>query len=269
MINPDLFQFAYVPGWFEHLDMLADMALSEPWRYRNDFPGRKNTRTPILDKYINYVFKNQAYEHRNATSPTEADALFLIRNEYAVFNTGLLSRYLKPIYAYFEKNKREGYIHEWYFKGFVDDASTQLKYIHPLPAKPFSNLQYGVISFIANWPLRVNVNHILNDPENLERIPQQFRTLGNLSLLLETSVELMRRLSGIMPSLIVAQVYQGRIQYLMPLCLSDPNRPDLAMTVTPLEGYYLCSTCLTLEMAYSNARLLAQPTAPWLTALVE
>ncbi|MDL2205379.1 DUF3825 domain-containing protein [Eubacteriales bacterium OttesenSCG-928-N13] len=269
MINPDLFQFAYVPGWFEHLDMLAEMALPEPWRYRNDLSGRKNTRTPILEKYINYVFKSQAYEHRNAVSTGDADDFFLLRNEYAVFNTGLLSRYLKPIYAYFEKNKREGYMHDWCFRGFVDDASTQLKYIHPLPHKPFSGLQHGVISFIANWPLRVNVKHILSDPDNLERIPHRFREFGNLSLLLETSVEMMRRYAMVMPSLIVAQVYQGQIQYLMPLCLSNPDEPDLAMTVTPLDGYYLCSTCLTLEMAYSNARLLAKPTAPWLTELVE
>lgn len=34
-----------------------------------------------------------------------------------------------------------------------------------------------------------------------------------------------------------------------------------------MDGYYLGNTCLTLEMAYLNARLLARPTARWLAEL--
>ena len=41
------------------------------------------------------------------------------------------------------------------------------------------------------------------------------------------------------------------------------------MTISRMEGFYAGNTCLTLEMAYSNARLLAVPTAPWLAELVE
>lgn len=40
------------------------------------------------------------------------------------------------------------------------------------------------------------------------------------------------------------------------------------MTLTVMDGYYLGNTCLTLEMAYLNARLLARPAAAWLTRLV-
>ena len=32
---PDLFSFAYVPNWYSQLDMLAEMALPEPWRFKN------------------------------------------------------------------------------------------------------------------------------------------------------------------------------------------------------------------------------------------
>ena len=60
----------------------------------------------------------------------------------------------------------------------------------------------------------------------------------------------------------------GGVQYLLPVCLTDMERPDLAMTLTIMDGYYLGNTCLTLEMAYLNARLLARPVAPWLTGLV-
>ena len=47
------------------------------------------------------------------------------------------------------------------------------------------------------------------------------------------------------------------------------ERPDLAMALSIMEGYYIGHTCLTLEMAYQNARLLARPTARWLAELVE
>ena len=36
-----------------------------------------------------------------------------------------------------------------------------------------------------------------------------------------------------------------------------------------MDGYYIGHTCLTVQMAYQNARLLARPTAEWLTQLVE
>lgn len=32
---PDLFSFAYVPGWYCQLNELAGLALLEPWRFRN------------------------------------------------------------------------------------------------------------------------------------------------------------------------------------------------------------------------------------------
>lgn len=61
---------------------------------------------------------------------------------------------------------------------------------------------------------------------------------------------------------------RARMQYLLPICLTDMEKPDLAMTLTIMDGYYLGNTCLTLEMACLNARLLVRPTAPWLSELV-
>lgn len=86
---------------------------------------------------------------------------------------------------------------------------------------------------------------------------------------LETAVELARRKAVVEPSIVVPQGYQGRVQYLLPICLTDMEQPDLAMTLTIMDGYYLGNTCLTLEMAYLNARLLSRPVAHWLTDIVE
>ena len=100
-------------------------------------------------------------------------------------------------------------------------------------------------------------------------VPESIRTAWNLPLLLETAVELARRKALTDWSLAVPQMFQGRVQYLLPIHLTNMERPDLAMALSILDGYYIGHTCLTLEMAYQNARLLARPTAGWLTQLVE
>lgn len=133
----------------------------------------------------------------------------------------------------------------------------------------FSGIREIGINFNPEWPIRVNVNHILGDEENLERIPAKIRKTKNLPLLFETAVELGRRKSVIEPGLVVPQGYQGRVQYLLPVYLTNMQKPDLAMTLTVMDGYYLGNTCLTLEMAYLNARVVARPMAPWLTELVK
>lgn len=62
-------------------------------------------------------------------------------------------------------------------------------------------------------------------------------------------------------------MFQGRVQYLLPIHLTNMERPDLAMALSIMDGYYIGHTCLTLEMAYQNARLLPDH-GWWLTQLV-
>ena len=78
---------------------------------------------------------------------------------------------------------------DWYFRGFSDEISPWLKYVSPLPKKPsYYMTQYGV-NYNPEWPIRVNVDHILGDEENLSRLPAAIRDARNLPLLLETAVE--------------------------------------------------------------------------------
>lgn len=64
----------------------------------------------------------------------------------------------------------------------------------------------------------------------------------------------------------VPQYYKGKIQLLIPICLIRENVPDLALVVSKNEAgnQYLGHTCLTLDMAYNNARLIARPDSLWL-----
>ena len=158
---------------------------------------------------------------------------------------------------------------EWYFRGFCDELSPWLRYIQPLPLKPSYYTAKRGAGFNPDWPIRVNVEHILGDTENLERIPAKIRKAKNLPLLFETAVELGRRRAVVEPGLVVPQGYQGKIQYLLPVYLTNMKKPDLVMTLEVMDGYYMGHTCLTLEMAYLNARVVARPLVPWLTELVK
>jgi len=99
-------------------------------------------------------------------------------------------------------------------------------------------------------------------------LPVEVQRAKNLSLLLETAVELARRKASFVPGIVVPQGHQGKVQFLLPLCLLDTEQIDLAMTLTSMDGYYLGYTCLTLKIAYVNARLISRPVAPWLLELV-
>ena len=51
ILMPDLFSFAYVPNWYSQLDMLAEMALPEPWRFKNPIYLTKNPDTTRKNGY--------------------------------------------------------------------------------------------------------------------------------------------------------------------------------------------------------------------------
>ena len=197
MIAPDLFEFAYVPDWYGHLAELERLALPESWRFRKPSRETENTETPILERYIHTIFRKQVIDFNSESDPRKADSIFHLENECVCFHTGLYTPQYKGIYGYFERNNFSDSLRDWYFRGFCDELSPKLRYIEPLPQKPVYHMAQSGINFNPEWPIRVNVNHILGDEENLERIPAKIRKVKNLPLLFETAVELGRRKSFI------------------------------------------------------------------------
>ena len=59
-------------------------------------------------------------------------------------------------------------------------------------------------------------------------------------------------------------ITSGTIQLLIPLCLAAQDTADLAIVVEDYGTMYRASTCLTLDQAMNNARLLARPDRDWL-----
>lgn len=270
MLKPDLFDFAFVPDWYGQLNELREMALPEPWRFKKPMNETKNQDTPILERYLHIIFRKQCIEFNfhSTRDIKKSSQFFHVENERACFHTGLYNSRYKGIYAFFERNHKKDSMLDWYFRGFCDELSPWLRYIQPLPQKPSFYVTQKCAGFNPDWPVRANVEHILGDAENLERIPAKIRKAKNLPLLFETAVELGRRRAVVEPGLVVPQGYQGKIQYLLPVYLTNMKKPDLAMTLEVMDGYYMGHTCLTLEMAYLNARVIARPLAPWLTELV-
>ncbi len=268
-VQTNLFDFAFVPAWLDQLDELAGMTLPEPWSFVSPSKTGINTHTPILERYINTVFHKQALAYIFAQDDASADREFYLRNEFSCFHTGLFTKRYEGIYMCFERNKRKDSLLEWYFKGWADKSSPLLRYVSPLPERPAYDRKASTLAFHPEWEIRMNTEHILGDEANIQRLPESVRDTWNLPLLLETAVELGRRRAVVYPSIIVPQVFQGDVQFLIPIFLTNPERPDLAMALSPMDGYYYGHTCLTLQMAYLNARLIARPTASWLTELVE
>ena len=65
--------------------------------------------------------------------------------------------------------------------------------------------------------------------------------------------------------LAVPQYYECKIQLLLPLCLMSDDKPDVAIAVTKKDDSYQGHTCITLDMAYNNTRLIAKPESNWLS----
>lgn len=255
MLPVDLFEFGYFPRWPDQLKELAAMAQPEPWA----FPG--DAGDPILERYINGIYQRAAILYNGAADQEARDQLLVLRRDFAAFDTGLFTPQYAPILAYFARNKREGE-RRWYFKAWATPGNPLLSRASPLPQRvPFD----AGTAYNPAWPIRPNIEHMTLDESNLDRIPPALRESKLLPLLLETATELARRQACTTPGIVVPQHYQRRIQYLLPICLMDPERPDLAMTLSPADGYYVGSTMLTLRMAYTNARQVGRSLAPWLT----
>lgn len=178
-LQTDLFDFAYVPEWYRHLYDLKCMALPEAWQFKKPAVETKNFETPILERYIHTIFRKQAIEFNSESVEEKASKYFHVENECACFHTGLYTPRYKGIYGFFGRNKKMDSMLEWYFRGFCDELSPWLKYIEPLPERPIYPMAQQGLNFNPEWPIRVNVEHILGDEENLDRLPAKIRKAKN------------------------------------------------------------------------------------------
>lgn len=244
------------------LATLAGMAQTEDWEYRNVADPRP---LPILRNYVAYSFRRAQFQGRIAEAESRDG------QTVRAFNTGLLTNHFEPIFGYFVPQSSLSFPQPWFLQGFYRESDYRLMAFQQLPQRATYFGEPADLLYNPNYSLRVQYDHIVND--NLDRFPEPLR--ANEPRRTETV-----RLAIKQAEFRVNQNYKtaipqfywpsrdatdpGRIQLLLPLCLENSAKADLALSVDKEGAVYRAATVLTLDMAYNNARLVARPDREWL-----
>ena len=243
----NLFTFAYCADYEMKIANLASLS-PEKWSF-----GASPENT-ILKNYIKHTFLK-----------LEEEAKILAESEYALFNTGLYTVYYEPIFGRFVPNKIPDR-QRWFLEGFY--TSYQLGMIGVTDFPPRANYfsKPDELVFDTNCDIFPQYKHIFSDSENFLRIPESIRENNNKTLLFDGAIHRAKYMIDANYKTAVPQYYKGKIQLLIPICLINENKPDLALVVSKNEAgnQYLGHSCLSLDMAYNNARLIARPDSAWL-----
>ena len=208
----------------------------------------------ILKNYLKYTYKKLEEEDK-----------FINDSGYCIFNTGLFTEYYEPIFAYTDQNIAGG-TQPYYLKDFMTPYDLGALGISQLPERANYFEEPELLVFDAKCKINVQYKHIFADKNNVERIPDEIKNKKNLQNIFNGAIETMKKKVTANYKIAVPQYFNGKIQLLLPLCLVDTEIPDLALVVTKNStgNFYQGHTCLTLEMAYNNARLIAKPDSNWL-----
>lgn len=244
-----LFEYAYCGNYNSTLANLA-MLSPEKWSF-----GDKNDNS-ILKSYVEHTF-SRLYEENK----------ILESKNYAIFNTGLFDEYYKPICAYFIKNTVPDR-QKWYLDGFYTEYQLITMKVMDMPERANYFDDPSELVFDTHLDIVPQYDHIFGDQENIERLPAGIRNSAMRVQLFDGAIGTAKRMLEANYKTAIPQFYKGKMQLLVPICLQTPNVPDLALTCMKTEDKrkYLGCTCLTLEMAYNNARLIAKPESNWLQA---
>ncbi|MGC9354986.1 MAG: DUF3825 domain-containing protein [Mariniphaga sp.] len=264
--KPDLFDFAWFPSknkldkhpdFDTHINDLSILCEKENWEYKFKESRWKH---PILRNYIIYTFKKLREENKIAFSDDK---------KFACFNTGLVTENLEEIFALFSKHKWENSPIPWWFIGFHKGSSRILLNSFgsntPDVAKYITNP--SDIIYDLNCELIIDFDHIIED--NIGRFPPELiNHTESIRLVLESAKTLaLKRVKRNWKTAIPHYYFeQQKIQLLLPLGmnLADRKHVDLALVVEKVNNVYRGATCLTLDDAYSNARLISKPDDEWL-----
>lgn len=257
MAKKTIFDFAYLPNYKKQIEDLSSLARDERWDYLHD---HQDVPHQILVNYINHTFMRLQELHRK-----EPDAGYIYQcMEFICFDTGLFTKNFESIYALLSPNAPT-YHQKWVLKGFYKKSSFELRKIAQLPIRASYFDDFEDLIYDTRVDLRINIDHILDDERNKARIPKLYRDLPNLPMIfLGSAIEYAKVRIKENYKAAVPQYFNGKIQFLIPISLGDPSVVDLSLAVGKEGGIYTGHTCLTLDMAYNNARLIAKPESDWL-----
>jgi len=255
---PALFKFAFFPNYEDNIKFLAEnLTDNEPW----DFSDSNQTRFAILKNYLNYYYKRLKEESK---------IFFTKDNKYCIFNTGLVTANQEDIFAFFEINKsQKPGCSPYYFHSFLKHSDPLLleKFGKSLPEPAYFFDKPELLLLNPKYEIVPDIEHIIED--NKDRFPLHLQSSDNPELRrqIKGSIEDVTKKVRTNYKIAIPQYFDGKVQLLLPLCLTSgsPN-PDLALVISKVPGQdiYSAKTCLTLKMAYNNARLIVKPQSEWL-----
>lgn len=250
---PDsLFDLIFIPHLDEKLTALADLAEPEEWDYQHT---QDEHPKPILYNYLHYTYKRLAEENKIGVSDD---------GQTIAFNTGLVTQNQEPLFALADHNHLPDARQPWHFQEWCRRGQYEMTSFSQLPEMAHYFDDPSSLMFDSRKELRSNIEHIITD--NKERFPEPYRSMDNyvLQTFLKGAIDNARERVRRNYKTAIPQYYRGRIQLLLPLCITHPNTADLALVAEDHGAFYRASTCLTLDMAYNNARQLARPDRDWL-----
>ena len=250
---PDsLFDLVFIPHIDDRLDELAKLAEPEEWNYQHTESEHAQS---ILYNYLHYTYRRLAEEGKIAIS---IDAQFI------AFNTGLVTPNQEPLYVLANHNHLPDARQPWHFQGWFRRGQYEMTRFSELPEMAHYFDDPSDLVFDTRKEMRCNIEHIIT--ENKERFPEPYRGMDDYALqtFLKGAIDNARERVRRNYKTAIPQYYRGRVQLLLPLCIGDPHTADLALVVEDHDSFYRASTCLTLDMAYNNARQLAKPDRDWL-----
>lgn len=247
-----LHEFALIPKIDELVQELAGLVEPEDWKYQRTTSNRP---LPILYNYIKYTYSRLAEEQKIAISPDE---------KYACFNSGLVTPNQEPVYLLFTENLFDNRTSYWHFSRYCRRGEFHLNRFPTLPDMAHYFDDPAKLVFDTHKELRVNIEHVV--AENKDRFPAPYNTMDDFAVqtFLKGAIDNAKQRVQRNYKTAIPQYYNGNIQLLLPLCLGSPSKADLALVAEDFGSFYRASTCLTLDMAYNNARQLARPDRDWL-----
>ena len=257
--KPALYEYAHIPDIYPIVEALKNIAHPEVWEYSKLDPERP---WPILKNYLLHTF------HR-----VKEEGKVLERGAYSCFNTGLITENQQEIFMLFKKFEGKPKFNPL---DFCRESDGNLNRFAPLPERASYFTDHTELTYDTRLDLRINIDHIIDDPQNLERFSDDLKALKKQQLINtfhgaidHAKKRLKRNYKTAIPQFYRGKFQpEGQLQLLLPLCFTDATKADLALAVYKVkngdEHFYSGRTCLTLDMAINNARLITRPDDEWL-----
>jgi len=247
------FAFTGIKGQYDSLlQGLIALAEEEPWTCE--------TENDILKAYINKTFE-KCFQQK--------DILVSQDENYACFDSGLLSRKLEKIYGLFVKNDRD--TPYWKLKRFCPESETEI--LKNFPTKPkktdyFSNPEDYY--FNPKAEITPNLIHFFDEEENVfDRLPEDIKKLPpeDIIALIKGKIGILKDRIERNPRIVIPLYYKDKITFACPISIMNH---DLALIIGKYEGdAYRVNTIFPLSITYKKARMLMRPEANWLALFKE